>query len=161
MWHCRCTASQAGDVTEAGQVEAHDVGQVVGVGEVAVEPVALLVERHAALPVAQVHLEARVHRPSVARLHRWCRALSVGHRVGLFDAMAGMRPATSDEIAGAAGPDERYVRQWLGAMGVQQARRMFAEAGFTDIEVRTIEGDPVQQLLRLPQAGQLTGSPPR
>jgi SAM-dependent methyltransferase len=42
--------------------------------------------------------------------------LSVGHQVGLFDAMAGLRPATSEEIAGEAGLNERYVREWLGAM---------------------------------------------
>ena len=42
--------------------------------------------------------------------------LSVGHRTGLFDAMAGMPPATSAEIARAAGLDERYVREWLAVM---------------------------------------------
>ena len=41
---------------------------------------------------------------------------SVGHEVGLFETMAGMRPATSQEIATAAGLNERYVREWLGAM---------------------------------------------
>ena len=41
---------------------------------------------------------------------------SVGHRTGLFDAMAGLPPATSAEIAEAAGLNERYVREWLGAM---------------------------------------------
>jgi len=41
---------------------------------------------------------------------------SIGHRTGLFDAMAGMPLATSAEIAAAAGLDERYVREWLGAM---------------------------------------------
>jgi hypothetical protein len=41
---------------------------------------------------------------------------SVGHRTGLFDAMAGLAPSTSGEIAAAAGLDERYVREWLGAM---------------------------------------------
>ncbi|CAG6397749.1 class I SAM-dependent methyltransferase [Streptomyces cocklensis] len=40
----------------------------------------------------------------------------VGHQTGLFDTMAGMAPATSAEIAEAAGLDERYVREWLGAM---------------------------------------------
>jgi len=45
-----------------------------------------------------------------------CLMLSVGHRAGLFDTMAGMAPATSARIAGAAGLDERYVREWLGAM---------------------------------------------
>src|SRR2546421_5601896 len=42
--------------------------------------------------------------------------VSVGHRTGLFDTMAGMPAATSTEIASAAGLDERYVREWLGAM---------------------------------------------
>jgi len=43
--------------------------------------------------------------------------ISVGHRVGLFDTMAELStPATSVEIAEAAGLDERYVREWLGAM---------------------------------------------
>jgi len=42
--------------------------------------------------------------------------ISIGHRTGLFDRMAGLRPSTSHEIAGAAGLDERYVREWLGAM---------------------------------------------
>lgn len=42
--------------------------------------------------------------------------VSVGHRVGLFDAMAGLPWATVREIADAAGLQERYVREWLGAM---------------------------------------------
>jgi SAM-dependent methyltransferase len=42
--------------------------------------------------------------------------LSLGHRTGLFDVMAPMSPATSDEIAKAARLSERYVREWLGAM---------------------------------------------
>ncbi|MDQ3574707.1 MAG: class I SAM-dependent methyltransferase, partial [Actinomycetota bacterium] len=37
-------------------------------------------------------------------------------RAGLFDAMASLPPATSAQIADAAGLDERYVREWLGAM---------------------------------------------
>jgi 2-polyprenyl-3-methyl-5-hydroxy-6-metoxy-1,4-benzoquinol methylase len=41
---------------------------------------------------------------------------SVGHQTGLFDTMARLRPSTSEEIARAAGLDERYVREWLGAM---------------------------------------------
>ena len=45
-----------------------------------------------------------------------CLMLSIGHRTGLFDAMRGRPPATSGEIAAAAGLDERYVREWLGAM---------------------------------------------
>lgn len=42
--------------------------------------------------------------------------MSVGHQVGLFDAMADRAPATSQQIAQAAGLNERYVREWLGAM---------------------------------------------
>jgi 2-polyprenyl-3-methyl-5-hydroxy-6-metoxy-1,4-benzoquinol methylase len=42
--------------------------------------------------------------------------ISLGHRTGLFDTMASLPPATSDEIAKAAALDERYVREWLGAM---------------------------------------------
>ena len=41
---------------------------------------------------------------------------SVGHRTGLFDALAPLDGATSQELADAAGLDERYVREWLGAM---------------------------------------------
>jgi len=42
--------------------------------------------------------------------------LSIGHRTGLFDAMATLPPSTSAQIAEFAGLDERYVREWLGAM---------------------------------------------
>jgi ubiquinone/menaquinone biosynthesis C-methylase UbiE len=42
--------------------------------------------------------------------------LSIGHRTGLFDVMAAMPPADSRAIARESGLDERYVREWLGAM---------------------------------------------
>lgn len=42
--------------------------------------------------------------------------ISVGHRTGLFDGMIGFRPSTSQEIADSLGLNERYVREWLGAM---------------------------------------------
>jgi hypothetical protein len=42
--------------------------------------------------------------------------VSVGHRTGLFDVMAGLPAAASAEIATAAALDERYVREWLAAM---------------------------------------------
>jgi SAM-dependent methyltransferase len=41
---------------------------------------------------------------------------SVGHRTGLFDAMASMPPATPADLAAEACLSERYVREWLGAM---------------------------------------------
>lgn len=40
--------------------------------------------------------------------------LSIGHQTGLFDTLAELPPATSAQIADAAGLDERYVREWLG-----------------------------------------------
>ena len=45
-----------------------------------------------------------------------CLMVSVGHRTGLFDVMTQSPPATSEELASRAGLDERYVREWLGAM---------------------------------------------
>jgi SAM-dependent methyltransferase len=42
--------------------------------------------------------------------------ISVGHRTGLFDALAEHPRSTSAELADAAGLNERYVREWLGAM---------------------------------------------
>jgi hypothetical protein len=42
--------------------------------------------------------------------------VSVGHCTRLFDVMSTSPPATSDEIAARAGLNERYVREWLGAM---------------------------------------------
>jgi 2-polyprenyl-3-methyl-5-hydroxy-6-metoxy-1,4-benzoquinol methylase len=60
---------------------------------------------------------------------------SIGHRAGLFDAMAGLPPSTSDQIADAAGLNERYVREWLGAMVVG----------------KIIEHDPEEGTYQLPQ----------
>ena len=59
---------------------------------------------------------------------------SIGHRTGLFDTMAGREPATSAEIADAAGLNERYVREWLAAMA----------AG------RIVDFDPERQKFSLP-----------
>ena len=42
--------------------------------------------------------------------------LAIGHRTKLFDVMSQMEPSTSSQIAGAANLNERYVREWLGAM---------------------------------------------
>jgi 2-polyprenyl-3-methyl-5-hydroxy-6-metoxy-1,4-benzoquinol methylase len=42
--------------------------------------------------------------------------LSIGHQTGLLDTMAGLPPATSMQIAEAAGLNERYVREWLAGM---------------------------------------------
>ena len=45
-----------------------------------------------------------------------CLMASIGHRTGLFDALRDQPPSTSTEIAERAGLNERYVREWLGAM---------------------------------------------
>lgn len=44
--------------------------------------------------------------------------ISVGHRTGLFDTLAGLPSADSEGLAREAGLQERYVREWLGAMTV-------------------------------------------
>ena len=41
--------------------------------------------------------------------------ISVGHRTKLFDVMARIHPATSEQVARAARLNEHYVREWLGA----------------------------------------------
>src|SRR5688572_8563726 len=63
-----------------------------------------------------------------------CLMASVGHRTGLFDAMRGLPASTSAEIAQKAGLNERYVREWLGAM---------ATAG-------VVEVDPTSTYYQLP-----------
>jgi SAM-dependent methyltransferase len=42
--------------------------------------------------------------------------ISIGHRLGLFETLAGRVPSTSAEIAAEAGLAERYVREWLAVM---------------------------------------------
>lgn len=44
--------------------------------------------------------------------------ISIGHRTKLFDIMSELEPSTSEQIAEAADLNERYVREWLGAMTV-------------------------------------------
>lgn len=60
---------------------------------------------------------------------------SIGHRTGLLDTLRRLnRPATTHEIADEAGLDERYVREWLGAM----------------VTGRVIDYDPGTRSYRLP-----------
>ena len=42
--------------------------------------------------------------------------LSIGHRSGLLDTMARLKPSTSEQIAAEAGLTERYVREWLATL---------------------------------------------
>jgi 2-polyprenyl-3-methyl-5-hydroxy-6-metoxy-1,4-benzoquinol methylase len=46
--------------------------------------------------------------------------ISLGHRTGLFDAMADGKARTSRQLAEEAGLNERYVREWLGGMVASQ-----------------------------------------
>jgi 2-polyprenyl-3-methyl-5-hydroxy-6-metoxy-1,4-benzoquinol methylase len=54
---------------------------------------------------------------------------SVGHRTGLFDALAEHGPATSEELADAAGLNERYVREWLAGMATGRITELDPETG--------------------------------
>jgi len=58
-----------------------------------------------------------------------CLMISIGHRTGLFDTMAAMPPSTASEIAGRARLNERYVREWLGAMVTSGVVRYLPESG--------------------------------
>jgi SAM-dependent methyltransferase len=55
--------------------------------------------------------------------------ISVGHRTGLFDALGETASATSQELANAAVLDERYVREWLGAMTTGRIVEIDPETG--------------------------------
>jgi SAM-dependent methyltransferase len=55
--------------------------------------------------------------------------ISVGHRTGLLDALAEHGPATSAELAEAAGLNERYVREWLGALTAGRIVELDPETG--------------------------------
>lgn len=61
--------------------------------------------------------------------------LSIGHRTGLLDTLRRLnRPATTHEIADEAGLDERYTREWLGAL----------------VTGRVVEYDPNMRCYHLP-----------
>jgi ubiquinone/menaquinone biosynthesis C-methylase UbiE len=45
-----------------------------------------------------------------------CLMVSIGHRTGLLDILSQSLPVTSEELATRAGLNERYVREWLGAL---------------------------------------------
>jgi SAM-dependent methyltransferase len=68
--------------------------------------------------------------------------ISIGHRTRLFDTLADGAPRTSQTLAQAAGLNERYVREWLGAM----------------VTGRLVDYDPAAGTYRLPpeHAGFLT-----
>ena len=61
--------------------------------------------------------------------------LSIGHQTKLLDTLAELPPATSAQIADAAGLNERYVREWLGGV----------------VASRVVEYDPAAQTYSLPR----------
>ncbi|MEO3761441.1 class I SAM-dependent methyltransferase [Mycobacterium sp. B14F4] len=61
--------------------------------------------------------------------------LSIGHQTGLLDTLAELPPATSAQIADAAGLHERYVREWLGGT----------------VTARVVDYDPAAQTYTLPR----------
>jgi SAM-dependent methyltransferase len=52
-----------------------------------------------------------------------CLLTGIGHELGLFETLVGLPPATSTQVADAAGLDERHVREWLAGI---------VTAGFVD-----------------------------
>lgn len=60
--------------------------------------------------------------------------LSLGHRSGLLDAMGDGQPRSSERLAKETGLNERYVREWLGALTA----------------ARVLEMDSASSLYRLP-----------
>jgi len=58
----------------------------------------------------------------------------IGHQVGLFDTLAGLAPSTSEQIAQESSLNERYVREWLGAM----------------VTGRIVDYEPADKTYRLP-----------
>jgi len=54
-----------------------------------------------------------------------CILAGIGHELGLFETLGPLPPATSAQVADAAGLDERYVREWLGGV---------VTAGFVDYQ---------------------------
>lgn len=61
--------------------------------------------------------------------------LSIGHQTALWDTLAELPPASSAQIAEAAGLNERYVREWLGGV----------------VAARVVEYDPAAQTYTLPR----------
>ena len=55
--------------------------------------------------------------------------ISIGHRTGLFDALAETGPVSITELAEHAGLHERYVTEWLGAMTTGRVVDHDPEAG--------------------------------
>src|SRR4051812_7147425 len=78
-----------------------------------VEPVMTTLDENAAGDTTEEFAERMVGAIDAASL---AILLSIGHQTKLFDTLADLPPATSAQIADAAGLNERYVREWLGGV---------------------------------------------
>ncbi len=59
--------------------------------------------------------------------------VSLGEKLGLYKAMAGAGPLTSDELAARSGCGERYVREWLNAQAAGGYVRYHPSSGFYEL----------------------------
>ena len=81
--------------------------------------------------------DALAERLFQATLNTWDIAtVFIGHRLGLYRALAEVEPATSSELATTAGLTERYVREWLeqqtvsGILECENSEAMAADRRF-------------------------------
>jgi len=80
-------------------------------------------ETHGATEAFADRLVALINDGSLALM------ISIGHRTGLFDALAELGEVSSTELALATALEPRYVREWLGAMVVGRVVEHDGKAG--------------------------------
>lgn len=64
-----------------------------------------------------------------------CLMTSLGHRAGLFDALADTGPVSAEQLAERAGLNDRYVREWLGAMTTARVVHCDPQTGLYELPV--------------------------
>lgn len=115
--------------------------------------VALIAERTSETAISEA-LAERLFQATLATMD--VATLFIGHRLGLYEALAAQEPATSQELAQATGLYERYVREWLEQQTVSgflacenpaesaESRRYFLPAGHD--AVLTTQNDPLYSM---------------
>ncbi len=85
--------------------------------------------------------------------------MSLGHRLGLYTAMAGAGPVTSSQLAEKAGCAERYVREWLNSQAAGGYIDYDAETGTYSMPVEhaIVLADP-ESPVHLPPASEVVAS---
>jgi len=90
-------------------------------------------------------VDANLAKQSGAKMFSICtggaltKLIDIGYQTGSFESSK-LGPATNECLGERSGLNERYVREWLGAMatsgwGQQSAKRGLAEAGFGSVEI--------------------------